>query len=200
MVARTKKKSKKAAVAYPAPLDLHGDHLGIDPGINGGLAYISHQGGGASAIRMPTVRGMDGRARLDLNAIANSLRRIGPSYAVIELVSPAPCEGRSQGVTGMFSFGRGYGELLGILATLGIVTVEIRPQAWKKLVLPPLLTEADKQAAKDDPKAASLAFVARKYPEVCLIPPRCRKPHDGIADAVCLAHLSREIARGDIVR
>jgi len=38
-----------------------------------------------------------------------------------------------------------------------------------------------------DTKAASVAYVREHYPGVDLVPPRSRNPHDGLADAVCIA-------------
>jgi len=44
-----------------------------------------------------------------------------------------------------------------------------------------------KTIVSHDTKAASLAYVREHYPDLNLIPPRARNPHDGLADAVCIA-------------
>ena len=44
-----------------------------------------------------------------------------------------------------------------------------------------------KSALSHDTKAASLAYVRANFPNLNLIPPRARNPHDGLADAVCIA-------------
>ncbi len=44
-----------------------------------------------------------------------------------------------------------------------------------------------KTTISHDTKAASLAYVREHFPTLNLIPPRARNPHDGLADAVCIA-------------
>jgi hypothetical protein len=44
-----------------------------------------------------------------------------------------------------------------------------------------------KTVLSHDTKAASLAYVRANFPDLNLIPPRARNPHDGLADAVCIA-------------
>ena len=109
---------------------------------------------------------------LDLPTLAAIIRSAAPELAVIEKVHSMP----GQGVSSTFSFGTGYGQLQGLLAGLGIPFELVTPQAWKKVVLA--------GTAKD--KDAAIAYCRRAFPEVPLIMPRCRTPHDGIADALCL--------------
>ncbi len=145
--------------------------IGIDPGQKGGLAFLS---GVVSAYPMP----LAGK-ELDIVAITDlfySVQHSGwewPSLAVIEKCHAMP----GQGTVSMFKFGKGYGTLLGILGALKIPTMLVTPQAWKKVVLAG--TKKDKDAA--------IEYVRMKYPDFNLILPRCRKPHDGMADAICLA-------------
>ena len=44
-----------------------------------------------------------------------------------------------------------------------------------------------KQVLSHDTKAASVAYVREHFPGVELVPPRAKKPHDGLADAICIA-------------
>jgi hypothetical protein len=44
-----------------------------------------------------------------------------------------------------------------------------------------------KTVLSHDTKAASVAYVREHFPGVDLVPPRSKKPHDGLADAVCIA-------------
>ncbi len=48
-------------------------------------------------------------------------------------------------------------------------------------------TVSTKTITSHDTKAASLAYVREHFPDLNLIPPRARNPHDGLADAVCIA-------------
>jgi hypothetical protein len=54
-------------------------------------------------------------------------------------------------------------------------------QAWPQALL------TTKTTITHDTKAASLAYVREHFPTLNLIPPRARNPHDGLADAVCIA-------------
>jgi crossover junction endodeoxyribonuclease RuvC len=54
----------------------------------------------------------------------------------------------------------------------------VRPQAWKKKVL----------AGTSKDKEAAIAFVRARFPGAPLTLPRCRTPHDGMADAVCIGY------------
>ena len=44
-----------------------------------------------------------------------------------------------------------------------------------------------KQVLSHDTKAASVAYVREHFPGVELVPPRAKNPHDGLADAICIA-------------
>jgi crossover junction endodeoxyribonuclease RuvC len=130
-----------------------------------------------------------GRRDFNRTAMAIALAGFPAPFVAIEKVDAAPMRGRVQGTTSMFSFGRGFGLWLGILEAYGIPYVEVPPRTWKKAVLKGYGTD----------KAAAVRFVEIHHPGVRLVLPRCRKPHDGIADAVCLAnyaeaeHLQRQL-------
>lgn len=48
-------------------------------------------------------------------------------------------------------------------------------------------TTTTKQVLSHDTKAAAIAYAREHFPGVELVPPRSRNPHDGLADAVCIA-------------
>jgi crossover junction endodeoxyribonuclease RuvC len=152
--------------------------VGIDPGQTGGLAYIDTEGASSWAVPMP-VAGKE----IDGHAIADMLRNWGPDTVYIERVHSMP----GQGVASTFKFGMGYGVIIGICDALGLPYRLITPQAWKKRVLA--------GTAKD--KDAAISFVRRAYPHVDLTPGAKRKPHDGIADALCIAEFGRMLMVGD---
>ena len=143
----------------------------VDPGLSGGLAIL--HGGEVTAKPLP-IAGKD----LDLATLAEWLKVSDPGLLVIEKVHSMP----GQGVASMFKFGQGYGAILGIASALSIPVELVTPQAWKKVVLAG--TAKDKDAAID--------YCRRAFPQVSLLPgPRCRKPHDGMADALCLLEYGR---------
>ena len=144
--------------------------VGIDPGQKGGLAYLSDYH--AEAVPMPMI-GKD----LDVQKIVRMLRTQSVELVVLEKVHAMP----QQGVSSMFTFGFGVGVIVGTVETLGLPLRWVTPQAWKKLVLA--------GTAKD--KDAAIAHVRQAYPGIELVPGRARTPHDGIADAVCIAEYGR---------
>jgi len=148
--------------------------LGIDPGMAGGLAYVSDHH--AEAVPMP----LSGK-EIDVRGIVDILRTKGVELVVIERSQPMRREGRTQGVTSAFRYGMGFGLILGALEALSVPYRLVTPQQWKKLVL--------EGTAKD--KDAAIAFVRRAYPGVSLVLPRCRVAHDGMADALCIADYGR---------
>lgn len=147
--------------------------VGIDPGKAGGIAYIAPNGA-VNGQPMPLVG-----KEIDGHALAQELRHLGPDTVIVEKSQAMP----GQGVTSMFNYGVGFGRLLGILEALGLPYRLVTPQAWKGVVLA--------GTAKD--KDAAIAFVRRAYPSINLTPGQKRKPHDGIADAVCIAEYGRQL-------
>lgn len=145
---------------------------GIDPGKAGAIAHISPDG--CSAIPMP-VTGKD----VDGHEIAKILRALRPDTIIIEKAQAMP----KQGVTSMFNYGVGFGRLLGIIEALGLPYRLVTPQQWKGVVL----------AGTTKNKDAAIAFVRRAYPGVNLTPGQKRKPHDGMADAICMAEYGRQL-------
>lgn len=152
--------------------------LGVDPGIKGGLVISSKAHGVLLAVPMPV-----SNKEVNAKAIRLILEEYKPDIAIIEEVHAMP----GQGVTSMFQFGKMYGGILSLVRAHCDHVFTVRPQKWKGEVLSGTLK--DKQAAVD--------YCGDKYPNLNLIQPRCRTPHDGIADAVCMAdyglyHLIKE--------
>lgn len=146
--------------------------LGIDPGQKGGIAFITDFH--SEAVPMPMI-GKD----FDVPAIMEIIRTKSVELVVIEKVHGMP----GQGVRSTFTFGYGVGVIVGTVETLGLPLRWVTPQAWKKIVL----------AGTGKDKDAAIAHVRQAYPGVALVPPRCRTPHDGIADAVCIAEYGRRV-------
>lgn len=158
---------------------------GIDPGLDGAVAILDHDG---QLILFPTpvIKAAGGGKRsFDLARMQDILcpvRNVA-GLVVIERVGAMP----GQGVTSMFNFGMGYGMWLGLLAGLGIPHQPVMPAAWKKSILAG--TAKDKQAA--------IEFINRRFPGVSLLAtPKSRVPHDGFADASCLALYARQLMNG----
>lgn len=145
--------------------------VGIDPGQKGGIAYYCDISGEYGAFPMPATR------RQLYESLYNLTSEFGVTTAIVESVHSMP----GQGVSSTFKFGKGVGEILGICTALSFIIHEPTPQAWKKEVL----------AGTDKSKAAAIQVAENLYPEINLVPKGCRKPHDGMADAVCLMQWGR---------
>lgn len=150
--------------------------IAFDPGKEGGIAY-----GDTSDIQSLKSMAMpiEGKS-IDVRALAQIVKDFGPEFVIFEKVSAMP----GQGVTSMFNFGKSVGLLEMIPAMCGASWDAVRPQSWKSVVLSG--TSKDKDAA--------IAFCRKVYPSHSLLPtPRCKKPSDGIADAICIWEYGRRV-------
>jgi len=107
--------------------------LGIDPGLSGGIAFLGDNFP-PRAVDMPvlTVKGAKTKRVIDAAALTALLKTLPTdTQAVVEDVHAMP----GQGVVSVFSFGKGAGIVIGVLAALGIPYTEISPTTWKKAVM-----------------------------------------------------------------
>lgn len=179
-------------------------YAGIDPGLSGGLAFYHDSDGKHVVYPMPVIQGKKKsggqKNEIDPKGLAVLIRNIMKqdqiALCMIEKVGVIPAtpdrrrkdgtliRGKSgQGTVSAFNFGEGVGILKGVLAALGVPYDFVRPQEWKKVVLAGMAWQGN--------KLESVKYVNRKYPDVNLVMPRCRKAHDGIADAICIGEYGR---------
>ena len=142
--------------------------IGIDPGLKGGIVVMV-DGRIAKAFKMPVVKG-DGGSWVDFADVASIIKYERPDLVAIEKVHSMP----GQGVASVFTFGLGFGGLIGVCAGLSFPYVLVRPQLWQKHIFAGL----DKKLGK----GRGILHVKQKYPEVESI-----HKHDGMADAACIA-------------
>ena len=98
--------------------------IGIDPGVNGGVAIIDNKwkDKAIEAVKCPdTIKDM--ADYLNVHCYDNI-----KTLCIIEKVHSFP----GQGVRSVFTFGKNYGQWLGILASHDIPYKEVSPQAWMK--------------------------------------------------------------------
>jgi len=135
--------------------------LGVDPGINGGLAVVEITDVAApvlvECIDIPVV-GTGAKERVDVTAIRNFTDQHKPIRALIERAQALPKQGASSG----FKYGRAVGAIEAAI-TLSSIPVEIiEPSAWKKFwKLPGKDKESGRQKALQLFPAAH-ATLARK--------------------------------------
>ena len=155
--------------------------VGIDPGLRGGLAALDPAGAVVGLWPMPVAGGEVHAA--GLADLLRSLRCLDSHQDVgrvcLEKVSAMP----KQGVSSTFRFGTGWGMVRGVCAALAIPVVLVPPTVWKKQVLLGLPHD----------KAGAVQFCASRWPTADLVLPGCRVPHDGLADALCLADYARHL-------
>lgn len=107
--------------------------IAIDPGGSGGIAW-RNTSGEIKAVKMPDT---EGDVIILLQTIRSECLRQSPPgasgiFAAVEVVggfirgNPAPG-------SAMFSFGRGYGFILGAFAAWGVPVHSVRPQEWQKV-------------------------------------------------------------------
>jgi len=146
--------------------------LGIDPGENGGFAFISTSGD-----HYPCLVEFKTNTRKDIAQIVKYYSLLGPCTCFIEKVHAAP----RQGVSSTFTFGKNYGFWLGILTVLEISFEEVSPQTWQGC----LGFKSPRGATYNDRKRLLKQRAEQLYPSVPI--------SLGTADAVLIAEYGRRL-------
>lgn len=142
--------------------------IGIDPGKSGGIAYID------TTNNISATEPYSDKALIDLCGYASRYNL--EVMCCLEKVGARP----GQGVVSMFNFGQSVGYIKGVLEAFKIPYQEITPQKWKK------------EFGLNSEKEASVEVCRKLFPEVSLLAtPRCKKPHDGMSEALLMAEYAR---------
>lgn len=167
--------------------------IGIDPGLRGAIAAVSGRGEYLGVWDVPHSEVLVKKARNKKptkqrvyipGAMAVMLRKLSRAYATdrqhahvtIEQVHAMP----KQGVSSMFTFGRGLGMWEGIVAALMLPSSMVTPAVWKKAML-------NKGAGSD--KGSSIARALSLFPAASK---RIHlSKHEGRAEALLLAEYWR---------
>lgn len=149
--------------------------LGIDPGLSGAVAVW--RDGAIEIHDMPVleiVRGGKGKRDLDAAVLADCIEATKAQHAFLEQVWSMPGDGKRP-VPGShsFAFGKSFGIVIGILATLDIPFTLVPAARWKKAMQVP--------ASKDGARARA----SQLMPKVAHYWPRVRD--DGRAEAALIA-------------
>ena len=170
--------------------------VAFDPGLSGACSVIAPDH--VNVMPMPTV-GDAKKRTVNVPEVAAWLRELKPNLVVLEHAGPRPGES----VTSAHKNGAGWGDLRGCVLTLGIRLEVVAPQTWKREfgIKAPSVEKLAKGASDDEKKAHARAKAAaqkvakgmaceiamRLFPMVSLVPPRCRVPHDGMAESLLIA-------------
>ena len=146
--------------------------VGIDPGLDGAVAFFDPATLDLSVADMPTLKaGTGGKRVVNDDALATLFdtwaREI--RHVFVEQVNAMP----RQGVTSVFTFGTGFGTIKGILAANFLPRTFVVPVRWKKAMGVP--------AAKDGAIARANQLLPRHAGQWPL------KKHDGRAESALLA-------------
>ena len=156
--------------------------IGIDPGKDGALVVLDQSGNTVMSYLSKnefTVRMGKGSKRSYTEArMAQAIDMIDSAHEVLLVAIEKQWARPKQGVSSTFSSGLGYGLWRGILASHNIRYSEVSPKTWAKEVL---------KDVSGDGKARSVYVASQRVPDLDLTPGLKRKPHDGLADAACLA-------------
>lgn len=140
--------------------------LGVDPGVAGALAWFE-AGRIVHVEDLPTViveRGGSRRQRLNCALLAELLRRLPADEACVEEVAPRPARRDKHGNTvahGDTPMTAGYlmqafGNVEGVLATLGIPTTFVDPKQWRRAMGASAPAGADYRTRKEASRLRAL--------------------------------------------
>jgi crossover junction endodeoxyribonuclease RuvC len=148
--------------------------LGVDPGLDGGIAILSGTSTSSHIELLETIptekkTGFIKR-QVDAQKLSNILRVYPDIVCYLEGVASRP----GQGVASVFSFGDTYGCIRGVLGALNIPTYTVIPSKWKK--------ELKISSKEDSLKASFDLFGDLKF----------RKKDHNIAEALLIAYYGQK--------
>jgi Holliday junction resolvasome RuvABC endonuclease subunit len=155
--------------------------IGIDNGLKGGIVVIDNNQKIIKKYIMPIIQGE--RNVYDISEIVKIFNEIKylcefkkvNCIAILEKAHARFVSGKAQ----CFSTGYCYGVIQGILSSFNIPYKIVSPQQWQKYIL---------KDTNGDTKQQSILYVTKLYPnENWKESDRCKKYHDGLTDACCLA-------------
>jgi len=154
--------------------------IGIDPGLDGAVAILHTASGLVLINDTPTDTMIKAGGKKKRTFLAQEMANIlipfmdDDVHVFLEQVGAMP----KQGVSSVFSFGKGYGIWIGICAALKLPTTFVTPQRWKKVIMDGI---PDKNAAR--------LRAQQLYPAVA--PAMKLVKHDGRAEALLIAEYGR---------
>ena len=106
--------------------------VGIDPGLNGAIAFLENNRV-LGIFDMPVMsEGKKNKRQLNsaqlVNILKDNMDDEKNTIIIVEQVNAMP----GQGVTSMFNFGQSFGAIKGVCAALNLPIFFVRPSKWKK--------------------------------------------------------------------
>src|SRR3990167_413410 len=157
-------------------------YLGIDNGIGGALAAYDSEANTLKACAMATIKvhkAKGNKNEYNIPALIEWFNQFRGITKMVTLEKAQPFPG--QGAVSMFSIGRGYGIMEGILAGLGFPYMVVHPKTWQKKMFEGM--------PHQDTKQASVITAQRLFPGVHFIgSDKAIKLHNGMTDASLMAY------------
>lgn len=150
--------------------------IGIDGGLDGGIV-VYHNKKIIEKHIMPTFKGAKGRT-YDIKSIINILKKYDPNDTLIILEKAHTM--LINGARANFTIGECYGMMKAIIIVLSFPFDIVAARTWQKEIF-------QGQTVKDT-KQASIEYCRNRFPDIdWRASERCKKDHDGMTDAACLA-------------
>lgn len=159
--------------------------LGIDPGINGGLAVVENE-----CLKYVGPMPLNKERAFDVVRFREIILEHNPDVVFIEKAQSMP----KQGVVSMFNYGKGYGFLLGFLSGLMCEVKTVTPKTWQGYFYKRV------PVSGKNPKERALCMANKLYTGFTWLKSgRSKKPHDGMVDAALIATYGSLISQGRVV-
>ena len=157
------------------------NYIGIDNGIRGALSVFDSDNNTVESIVMPTIGVSVGKGKkneYNIPAIVTWFKsQQNVQIVILEKAQAYP----GQGAVSMFSIGRGYGIIEGILAGFGLPYLVIHPKTWQKKMFEGM--------PHQDTKQASILTAQRLFPNTNFLPSnKAKNIHNGMTDASLMAY------------
>lgn len=155
-------------------------YIGIDPGLDGGIAFIAeNEAVPVYLFKTPVIGGRD----YDVQGMKEILQKNQPDWCFATIENQISMPG--QGLTSTLQTGKGFGIWLGLLAGLEIPFQVVHAKSWQTKLFAGT-------SPKLDTKARSEIVAKRLFPKLDFRKSeRARVANDGLTDAACIAEYGR---------
>lgn len=164
-------------------------YIGIDNGLCGAIVGIDEEFKIVQKYLMPTVNSGKGK-EFDCAGINKLFRFLAENFeikAVLEASWPRQISGKRQ----CFKTGEGFGIMKMALAASGVQYIIVSPSKWMNKICEGITAKEKKQK--------SILFCKQMFPTSNFkASDRCKKDHDGLTDATCMAAYCLMYFRGEL--
>ena len=172
--------------------------LGIDPGKSGGLVLLERVWPPVvlAAHRMEELLVTIKRSKKDYNRgqLLELMLELRPEMIVLERQQPMtrkrqgePGPPKPEGVSSTFSMAFGFGCLAMAATAVSYIRGKRKQTTGLVDVMPSVWTRAMFKGVRGEGKHRAILLAMEWLPQLDLTPGKVRKPHQGLADAACLA-------------